>query len=133
MNYETLIMVLDILIYPIAFFVFLIIIKVGFKKRCGGGKILAAGFFIFFSLSLITLTIVDGIINPPLDISWNYIEYPLGMGMIGLLSFALLYATGKPIYDKIKKKKLKSDKQITRRIYIFILLLHFTLIINYFY
>ncbi len=114
MDYETLIALLDILIYPIAFFVFIIIIKVSLKKRCGGGKILAAGFLIFFFLSLFTLIIVDGTVNPPLDISWNYIEYPLGMGMIGLMAFAVLYIIGKPIYDRIKKKKIEPDKKTTQ-------------------
>ncbi len=104
MDYETLIALLDILIYPIAFFIFVAIVKVGLRKRCGGGKTLVAGFVIFFFLSLFTLLIVDGIISPPLHMSWTYLELPLGVGMIGLMAFAVLYIIGKPIYDGIKKK-----------------------------
>lgn len=101
---------LDILIYPITFIVFVIIIKVGLKKRCGG-KTLIAGFLIFFFLSLFTITITDGIINPPLDISWRYIEFSLGGGIIGLMAFAILYMIGKPIYEIITKNNSKPEKK----------------------
>ena len=111
MDYETLIALLDILIYPIAFFVLVISIKVGLKKRLGGGKTLVAGFVIFFFLSLFTLIIVDGVIHPPLHISWTYIELPLGAGMVGLVAFAVLYMIGKPIYDGIKKKNIKTEEK----------------------
>jgi len=116
MDYETLIALLDILIYPIAFFVFVISIKVGLKKRLGGGKTLVAGFVIFFFLSLFTLIIVDGIIRPPLHISWAYIEFPLGAGMVGLVAFAILYMIGKPIYDGIKKKNIKTEKDDSKEL-----------------
>ena len=111
MDYNALVVLFDILIYPIAFIVFVIIIKVGLKKRCGGGKTLIAGFVIFFFLSLFTLLIVDGAVNPPLDISWKYIELPIGAGMIGLMAFAVLYIIGKPIYDRIKKKNIITEKK----------------------
>ncbi len=116
MDYETLIALLDILIYPIVFIVFVISIKVGLKKRLGGGKTLVAGFVIFFFLSLFTLIIVDGIINPPFDISWTYIEFPLGGGMIGLMAFAVLYIIGKPIYDRIKKKNIITEKDDSKEL-----------------
>ena len=115
MDYETLIALLDILIYPIVFFVFVIIMKVGLKKRCGG-KTLVAGFVIFFFLSLFTLIIADGVINPPFDISWTYIELPLGGGMVGLVAFAVLYIIGKPIYDGIKKKNITTEKDDSKEL-----------------
>ena len=77
----------------------------------GGGKTLVAGFVIFFFLSLFILIIVDGVINPPFDISWTYIEVPLGAGMVGLVAFAVLYMIGKPIYDGIKKKNIKTEEK----------------------
>ena len=111
MVYETLTTLLDILIYPIAFFIFIAIMKIGLRKRCGGGKTLIAGFVIFFFLSLFTFIIVDGIIYPPIHLSWAYIEVPLGTGMIGLVAFAVLYIIGKPIFDKIKKKNTLTEEE----------------------
>ena len=109
MDYETLMTLFGILIFPIVFFVFVIIVKVGLKKRCGG-KTLVAGFVIFFFLSLFTLIIVDGVIRPPINISWIYIEVPLGGGLVGLVAFAVLYMIGKPIYYRIKKKNITTEK-----------------------
>ncbi len=66
---------------------------------------------IFFFLSLFTLLIVDGAVNPPLDMSWRYIELPIGVGMIGLIAFAVLYMIGAPIYNRIKKKNIITEKK----------------------
>ena len=111
MDYETLTTLLEILIYPIAFFIFIAIVKIGLRKRCGGGKTLIAGFVIFFFLSFFTLLIVDSIIRPPIHISWAYIEIPIGTGMIGLVAFAVLYIVGKPIFDRIKKKNTLTEEK----------------------